>query len=410
MLQGFDVKCSLRSVLNRPSLTLAAKRLFLATLLFTVYKVSSQNEVPKSLIEQNKESMVSSSSESQMAYKIQINEQSEKENNAKEREKNLVLVLFISFFIIGIIVFLLCRNLRNGKIIKSTNAKLELLTENLKASYIRLETTLNEVNNKNEIIELKNRQILESIVYAKRIQHASLPTMEDIQVIAKDSFVLYKPKDIISGDFYVVSSLKNITNSEFTVYVVGDCTGHGVPGAMLSMLSGSLVKQAIKKQGISSPAAILMEVNKLLVKFFRHRNGENFKDGMDIACYIIDKEKNKLHFSGAGRPLLCIREDAVIELKGEKQHLGFSDKEFKLSDQELEVKQGDSIYLFSDGYSDQLHWKTKKRLMSKNFKSLLLSIQEEPMEKQGDVLKNYFEEWRGDHVQMDDVCILGIKI
>ncbi|MCC6370653.1 MAG: SpoIIE family protein phosphatase [Bacteroidia bacterium] len=329
---------------------------------------------------------------------------------AKSRERNLGIFLAISLIITGLIVFLLYRNVRNARAIKSANMKLEQLTENLKASNTAIENTLQEVNAKNEIIELKNSQILESINYAKRIQEASLPKTDELAAIAKDSFALNKPKDIISGDFYIVSAFTDQQNQVFDVYIVGDCTGHGVPGAMLSLLCSSLVRQSMKMSNITKPAELLNDVNERLRSFFRNKEDDSFKDGMDIACCVLDKKNRKLYFSGAGRPLLCIRKKETIELKGEKHHIGFSNTSYDFNDQELELQSGDSVYLFTDGFTDQFNGTTRKRFMTKGLKELLCAIQHEPMKNQEKILDKAFEDWRGEYVQMDDVCVLGIRI
>lgn len=341
----------------------------------------------------------------------QIKLQKEKDvKRAKTREKNLRLFLLISLIIIGLIVFLLYRNIKNGKIIKSANKKLEELTTNLTTTNTALETTILEVNTKNEIIEAKNHQILESITYAKRIQEASLPKVDELMSVSKDSFVLNKPKDIISGDFYLVSALSNQTSSDLSIYIVGDCTGHGVPGAMLSLLCSSLVRQSMHPNGQYTPAQLLDEVNEKLRNFFRNKEDDSFKDGMDIGCCLVDRKNNKLYFASAGRPLLHLREKEITELKGEKHHIGFSGTNFNFINQEMDVKSGDSIYLYTDGYTDQFNGISRKRFMTKNLKDLLIKLSNEPMSKQGELLNAAFEEWRGDYVQMDDVCVLGIKI
>lgn len=340
-----------------------------------------------------------------------IKEQKEKDVLiAKNREKTLRISLIISLSIIGLIVFLLYRNVKNSRAIKAANIKLSTLTENLKTTNLALESTIQDVNNKNEIIELKNYQILESITYAKRIQEASLPKSDEIDLLSKENFVFYKPKDIISGDFYMVSALKNDTNSNLSLFIVGDCTGHGVPGAMLSLLCSSLVRQSITELNVIKPSVLLNEVTMKLKNFFRTTEGSVFNDGMDIACCVIDRSNNKLYFSGAGRPLIHIRNNESTELKGEKHHIGFTNTIFKFTDQEVDVLANDTIYMFSDGFTDQFNGTTRKRFMTKNLINLLTSFQSEDMKTQGQLMESAFEEWKGEFMQMDDVCVLGIKI
>lgn len=341
----------------------------------------------------------------------QIKAQKEKDvKRARIRENNLRIILIISLVILVLIGFLLYRNNKNARIIKNTNNKLEELTLSLQNTNQSLESTLLEVNHKNEVIESKNHLIMESINYASRIQRASLPKPDEIERLSREAFVLFKPKDVISGDFYIVADLKPAKTGELCLYVVADCTGHGVPGAMLALLCSSLVRQTINQPEVNTPATVLNEVNKKLFNFFRNKENDSFKDGMDIACCVVDKAKKKLYFSGAGRPLLYINEGQIIELKGDKHHIGFSTNLFNFTLQEIDIEMGACVYLFTDGYTDQFNGLDRKRFMSKNLKNLLLQLSNKPMQKQVEALDEEFEKWRGDYVQMDDVCVLGIRI
>lgn len=341
----------------------------------------------------------------------QIKKQRERDVQlAKTRERNLRIFLVIALLILSLIGFLLYRNVRSARVIKAANLKLEELTTNLQTTNNALENTLEEVNAKNEIIELKNSQILESITYAKRIQEASLPKTDEIDAVSADNFVLNKPKDIISGDFYLVSEAVTAAGGKQLIYIVGDCTGHGVPGAMLSLLCSNLVRQSIKPNGDNRPAQLLNEVNDRLRNFFRNKTDDSFKDGMDIACCVLDKSTGKLYFSGAGRPLLLVRQNEVFEYKGERHHIGFSSSHFEFTDTEIEVKNGDGVYLFSDGFTDQFNGVTRKRFMTKNLKDILVAANGESMKRQAELLDKAFMDWKGDYMQMDDVCVLGIRI
>ena len=341
----------------------------------------------------------------------EVKAQKEKEvKYARNREKNLRMLLLASMIVIGLIIFLFYRNLKNARIISATNAKLEDASANLKSTNAILENSLEEINKQSNIIEAKNNLIVESITYAKRIQQASLPKIDEIQTLSKDCFVLYKPKDIISGDFYIVSSHKDPDEGMIEIYIVADCTGHGVPGAMLSLLCSSLVRQALRQTKLYTPSDVLNYTNKQLKNFFRNKEDDAFKDGMDIACCMVDKKKGKLYFASAGRPLIVIKNGEAIELKGEKHHIGFSNVSISFEDQIVDIQEGNSVYLFTDGYTDQFSGETRKRFMTKNFRNLILSLQDKKMEEQGTLLDAEFEKWRGDYTQMDDVCVLGIKI
>lgn len=329
---------------------------------------------------------------------------------AKENERMMRWFLIAALLVMSVVGVLLYLNIKSARVIKLTNAKLETLTEDLQSSNHSLTETLKQVNKQAEIIEAKNLQIYESIHYAQRIQEASLPKKDEIEKLSKDSFVMFQPKDIISGDFYVVSQIKTSANRNMDVFVVADCTGHGVPGAMLSLLCSSLLRYAFNQKGIDSPADVLDFVNTQLKNFFRSKEEDSFKDGMDIACAMVDREAGMLHFAGAGRPLIHVSKGVANELKGEKQHIGFSTHTVPFTTISIPIAKGDFIYLFSDGYTDQFGGESNKRFMTKNLKELMASIQHKPVMDQQKILEDTFEQWKGKNIQMDDVCVLGIGI
>jgi serine phosphatase RsbU (regulator of sigma subunit) len=329
---------------------------------------------------------------------------------AKENERMMRWFLIAALIVMCVVGVLLYINIKNARVIKLTNAKLEKLTVDLQSSNDTLTETLIQVNKQAEIIEAKNLQIYESIHYAQRIQEASLPKKDEIEKLAKHAFVMFQPKDIISGDFYVVSQIKTTQNRELDVFVVADCTGHGVPGAMLSLLCSSLLRYAFKQRGVDSPADVLDFVNTQLKNFFRSKEEDSFKDGMDIACAMLDREASTLYFAGAGRPLVHVSNGVANELKGEKQHIGFSTQTVPFTNLSIPVTKGDFIYLFSDGYTDQFGGENNKRFMTKNLKELMASIYVKNMEEQQKIMEEVFQKWKGNNIQMDDVCVLGIGI
>jgi len=318
-----------------------------------------------------------------------------------------LIAALIVMCVVGVLLYI---NIKNARVIKLTNAKLEKLTVDLQSSNDTLTETLIQVNKQAEIIEAKNLQIYESIHYAQRIQEASLPKKDEIEKLAKHAFVMFQPKDIISGDFYVVSQIKTTQNRELDVFVVADCTGHGVPGAMLSLLCSSLLRYAFKQRGVDSPADVLDFVNTQLKNFFRSKEEDSFKDGMDIACAMLDREASTLYFAGAGRPLVHVSKGVAYELKGEKQHIGFSTQTVPFTNLSIPVAKGDFIYLFSDGYTDQFGGENNKRFMTKNLKELMASVYVKNMDEQQKILEEEFQKWKGNNIQMDDVCVLGIGI
>ncbi len=275
-----------------------------------------------------------------------------------------------------------------------------------------IETQKKEVDQAYDHLEAKNKEVLDSINYAKRIQAAILPSDQLIKEHLPDSFVLYKPKDIVAGDFYWLE-----TTGEQTLFAVADCTGHGVPGAMVSVVCNNGLNRAVREHGLDRPSDILNKTRDIVVSEFEKSSNE-VKDGMDISLLSVKKSAKDAYtiaFSGANNPLWLVRKESyeVEEIKGDKQPIGrFADsKPFNLK--ELQVTKGDTIYIFSDGYADQFGGVAKresgKKLKSKNFKNLIVSIQELSMTEQEKRLDEFFETWKGDLEQLDDVCVMGVR-
>jgi len=251
-------------------------------------------------------------------------------------------------------------------------------------------------------LEEKNKEILDSIIYAKRIQQAILPPKKHVKRCLPNSFILYKPKDIVAGDFYWLEEKDGLI-----LFAAADCTGHGVPGAMVSVICNNGLNRAVREHGITDPGSILDKAREIVLEEFE-KSDEDVTDGMDIA--LCSLEGKKVKYAGANNPLWLIRNGEIIELKGDKQPIGKYDHQEPFTTYDMDLLEGDSIYIFSDGYSDQFGGEKGKKLKTVNFKRLLLSMQSEPMEKQGDMLDKAFEEWRGDLEQIDDVCVIGVRI
>jgi len=260
---------------------------------------------------------------------------------------------------------------------------------------------------KNELIELKNKEITDSIRYAKRLQLAILPPDNQVKKLLPDSFVLYKPKDIVSGDFYWVEQW-----GDKVLVAAADCTGHGVPGAFMSIVGNNLLQQAVNIYGLEKPNLILNDLNKNISKIL-HQSEESssVKDGMDIALLAIDKSNMCLEFSGAYNPLWLIRQGKIIEVAGNKHPVGaFVGEELKqFTNHKLELIKGDTIYIFTDGYADQFGGPKGKKFKYKQLQELLLSIQHFSMDEQRKKLDETFENWKENLEQIDDVLIIGIK-
>ncbi|MFZ5553825.1 MAG: GAF domain-containing SpoIIE family protein phosphatase, partial [Bacteroidota bacterium] len=265
-----------------------------------------------------------------------------------------------------------------------------------------------EVVKQKEIIEEKNKHITDSIIYAKRIQRAILPPEETFSAFLKNSFVLYKPKDIVSGDFYWLERKENKI-----LFAVVDCTGHGVPGAFMSIIGYNGLNQIVNEYNITQPAEILNRLNSIITNTLKqHADQSKIRDGMDISVCCINLEQNKLEYAGANNPIFILRNNEVVEVKADKHPIGnfVGEKEFRFTNKELDLIPGDLLYLFSDGYADQFGGPRGKKLKYTQFRDLLIQHKDKSMKQQKEILDALFEDWKGDLEQIDDVCIIGVKI
>ncbi len=280
---------------------------------------------------------------------------------------------------------------------------LKHLNEHLEDLVI-LRTT--EVVAQKEIIEEKNKSITDSIRYAKRIQDALLPSISYANENLKDHFILFKPKDIVSGDFYWVNAKHGKV-----FFTAIDCTGHGVPGAFVSIVAHGNLQRSLVIFGLKTPAEILDKVNEGVVEMFsKGEHGTDIKDGMDIALCAIDRENMKLEFSGANNPLYFIRNGILTETKGDKQPIGHYISRKNFTNHIFDLQKGDLVYIFSDGFADQFGGPKGKKFKYAQLKELLLAIHEKPMKEQKNILENSFEEWKGSQEQIDDICLIGVRI
>lgn len=277
----------------------------------------------------------------------------------------------------------------------------------------------------NRKINAQKEQITDSIAYAQRIQSAILPSQEVVDGLFPDNFILFRPKDIVSGDFYWIKEVQ-----DHIVIVGADCTGHGVPGAFMSMLGITMFNSLIGERCFDAPGAILDRLRvKVKEMLAQQGNGDEQKDGMDLAIAVYNKNNRELHFSGANNPLYIIRKKSVpvqndlepfasldngeyrlFEIKGDKQPIGVHWEEKPFRTTSVYLKEQDSFYLFSDGFIDQFGGQDRKKFKSMNFKRLLLSVQEKEMELQKQTLEQTFEKWKEDSEQIDDVSVIGIRI
>ena len=252
------------------------------------------------------------------------------------------------------------------------------------------------------LIEKKNKNILSSIQYAKRLQQAMLPPLEHVDNLLKESFILYKPKDIVAGDFYWMEK-----KGDTLFFAAADCTGHGVPGAMVSVVCIKALNLSVQENNKISPSEILNNTRDLVIEDFK-KSASEVKDGMDIALCSLNG--NKLQYAGANNPLWIIRDGKIIEIKADKQPIGNYIKQNPYTNHEFELQKGDTIYIFSDGYVDQFGGPDEKKFKARKLRELLLSIQSKSMTEQKEVIDKIFEEWKGSLDQIDDVCMWGVRI
>ena len=252
------------------------------------------------------------------------------------------------------------------------------------------------------IVETKSKEIMDSINYAKRIQSAILPPAKLVKEYLKDSFILYKPKDVVAGDFYWMEH-----KAGKVLFAAADCTGHGVPGAMVSVVCNNALNRSVREYALTDPGEILNKTREIVIQEF-DKSEDEVKDGMDIALCSLNGYK--LEYAGANNPLWILRNGKLIETKANKQPIGKFDNLLPYTTHKFELEKGDSIYIFSDGYVDQFGGEKGKKFKSKAFKSLLLSIQNKTMEEQRILIDKAFETWRGNLEQIDDVCVIGVRI
>jgi serine phosphatase RsbU (regulator of sigma subunit) len=259
----------------------------------------------------------------------------------------------------------------------------------------------------NAIISEKNKDISDSINYAKKIQDAILPNSNDIKQVFPDSFVLSMPKDVVSGDFYWFTE-----NEKHKLFVVADCTGHGVPGAFMSMIGTTLLNNIVNERKNYRPDIILNELRKSIISDLKQGEDSQNKDGMDISLICIDKETNLLQVACANNPIWIVKQDnSLIEIKADKQPIGYvssNQKDFTL--QSLELEKGDIVYQFTDGFADQFGGLKGKKFKYSQLKEIIIGLKTTSINEQGDVLKQVFTKWKDNVEQIDDVLISGIKI
>lgn len=287
-----------------------------------------------------------------------------------------------------------------------------------------------EISLQKQVIEVKQKEVLDSINYAKRIQSAIIPTLNYVKQNLPLTFIFYKPKDIVAGDFYWMEK-----KNDSILIAAADCTGHGVPGAMVSVVCSNALNQSVNEFGITDPGKILDKTRELVLDTFS-KSDEDVKDGMDISLIKIEaikekklpqgkliipkgqtlsdvmdtKTKFKIEWAGANNPLWYFKNDELIEVKAHKQAIGKVYEPSPFPTNTFELSKGDIFYLFTDGFADQFGGENGKKYKASNMKKLLESLHHEPMEQQQAKIKKTFEDWKGNLEQVDDVCVIGIRL
>lgn len=257
------------------------------------------------------------------------------------------------------------------------------------------------------LLEARSVEMEESIRYAGSLQRSILPNERIFKNAFADAFVLFQPKDVVSGDFYWM-----FQHHDDIYFAVGDCTGHGVPGALVNIAGNTILRQIIRIEGLSEPGDIMRLLDQELVSLFNENLTEGkTRDGMDIVFCKFNLRKRTGSFCGAGRPLLLVRNNSLIEFKKGPDSIGYSSKENKQFDTVyFDLREGDNFYLFSDGYTDQFGGENVKKFNRERFRNLLLSMNDMSLDKQKKELIFSYNNWKGKQDQIDDVCVIGVKI
>jgi serine phosphatase RsbU (regulator of sigma subunit) len=316
----------------------------------------------------------------------------------EEKKRQKIIIWFVTVCLILILAFL-------GVTFYSlqTTKKQKQIIEEARDEIARQKE---EVEKQKQLVEEKNKEITDSILYARRIQDAILPDDDLWKKLLPDSFVLYLPKDIVAGDFYWLVETNN-----YIFVASADCTGHGVPGAMVSVTCSNALNKSVLEEKLINTNEILNRTREIVIKQLQSQQQGQLQDGMDI-CLVRINKKNRLQiqYSGANCPLVIVKEGNHEEYKADKQPIGYYEHTKPFSAQEIELTQDTCLYLFSDGYADQFGGEKNKKLGTKKWKEMLAEISGKDIKEQEEFLKNYFEKWKASYPQTDDVTVIGIRI
>lgn len=391
--------------------------------LYTTVKDSISEQAAKKLIE------------SETRYKLgkkqkEIEAQNLKIKSQQVQAKNQQMKMYFSLSALLVMIVLAIVFYRNYQQKIKANDLLRAQKKEIEDQKEEIEKQRDLVVEQNRIVLEQKKEITDSIIYAENIQRAIMPSEEFLNNLLPEHFLMFRPKDIVSGDFYWIKKIKN-----FIVIAVADCTGHGVPGAFMSMLGAIFLNETVTSRSLDDAGQILDRIREKIKKSL-HQSGKEgeAKDGMDMSFFIIDSETREVQFSGAYNPLYIIRANekienikaltergfgayqpegynaTVIEIKGDRQPIAIYSYEKNFTSYRFQLLEGDCLYSSSDGYPDQFGGEKGKKLKARNFKNLLLSCKDLPMIEQEKFMQDSFDEWKGDIEQIDDVILMGLRI
>ncbi|WP_375560892.1 SpoIIE family protein phosphatase [Bernardetia sp. OM2101] len=381
-------------------------------------KNTKLKEQEKNIENKNEElnKLESNFTKQELAYKVLQQEtdlqeakfaQEQAENEQKIARQRLYIGGIAAILLLALVgIFFIYRSQQQKKkanlILQEKNEEISFQQMHIMEQNHELETAIND-------IEDKNRQITSSITYAKRIQEAMLPNIVNIQKALPESFVFFRPRDIVSGDFYF---FHHFPEEQKTILAAVDCTGHGVPGAFMSMIGNENLSKIVGENHVTSPAKILNQLNKGITTAL-HKDETNIHDGMDLAIVCIDKKAKTLTFAGAKNPIFYIQNNNLEVIKGDKMPIGGSEREHKndFTEHVIDISIPTTFYIFSDGFQDQFGGERGRKFMVKNFRELLFEIHTEDTAEQKQILYQTFKNWIGiEHNPVDDVLVIGGKI
>jgi len=328
-----------------------------------------------------------------------------------EKKRQKIIIWFVTVSLILILAFLgvtfysLQVTKKQKRIIEEAKDEIARQKEEVERQNVIIKQQKEEVEEQKRLVEEKNKEITDSILYARRIQDVILPDEDLWKKLLPDSFVLYLPKDIVAGDFYWL-----VETDDYIFVAAADCTGHGVPGAMVSVTCSHALNITVLEEKITNTNEILNRTREIVIKQLQSQQQGQLQDGMDICLVRINKSNRlQIQYSGANRPLVVINNGELKEYTPDKQPVGYYENAKPFNAQDIEIGEGSYLYLFTDGYADQFGGEKNKKLGTKRWKEMLLGLAQKPTEEQIEYLRDFFQKWKGDNFQTDDVTVIGIR-